>query len=92
MNLQHKVLLSDSVFAQDIDGEMVLLDTRNDLYFGLDEVGGTIWRAIETHKGVLSEVLKELIDTYDADEETLQNDMFRFIGTLKEHGLAEVVS
>jgi len=86
----HRVVLSENVFAQEIDGEMVLLDMNSENYFGLDEVGTVIWQAIEAEKGDLQKVLEVLLEQYDAGEEVLKKDLFDFIDRLVENGLVKV--
>ena len=39
MDLNKKITFADTVFAQEVDGEMVLLDMNSENYFGLDAVG-----------------------------------------------------
>jgi hypothetical protein len=47
MDLNKKITFADTVFAQEVDGEMVLLDMNSENYFGLDEVGTAIWQAMQ---------------------------------------------
>jgi len=89
MHLNQIVIFADTVFAQEIDGEMVLLDMHSENYFGLDGVGTDIWKAIE-EKRVLKEVLDTLLEQYDVEEEVLKNDLFAFVKKLQESGLVEV--
>jgi len=89
MNLNQKIVFADTVFAQEVDGEMVLLDMNSENYFGLDEVGTDIWRAIE-EKRVLKEVLERLMEQYDVDEEVLKKDLIAFVEKLQDSGLVEV--
>jgi len=92
MNLDKKVVFSDTVFAQEVDGEMVLLDMNSENYFGMDEVGSTIWQAIEEHNGDLRKVLEILLEQYDVDAKTLQKDLLHFVENLQTHGLVKVES
>jgi len=92
MDLNTKVDFSKTVFAQEVDGEMVLLDMDAKNYFGLDEVGTIIWQAIETHNGNLQKVFEVLVETYDVEEDILKNDLIRFIERLIESGLVEVTA
>lgn len=89
MNLNQKIVFADTVFAQEVDGEMVLLDMNSENYFGLDEVGTDIWKAIE-EKRVLKEVLERLMEQYDVDEEVLKKDLIAFVEKLQDSGLVEV--
>ncbi|MCF6205422.1 MAG: PqqD family protein [Sulfurovum sp.] len=90
MSFENKVYFSDTVFAQEVDGEMVLLDMNSENYFGLDAVGTSIWRAIEQEKGDLAKVFGVLLDMYDVDEEILKKDLMIFVKRLQESGLVEV--
>ena len=89
LDLSQKIIFADTVFAQEVDGEMVLLDMNSENYFGLDDVGTDIWKAIEEKK-VLKEVLKTLLEQYDVEEEVLKNDLVTFVEKLQERGLVEV--
>ena len=89
MNLDQKVTFAETVFAQEVDGEMVLLDMESENYFGLDEVGTAIWQAMQEY-GTLKEVLNALLEQYEVESEVLENDLEDFVGKLVESGLVEV--
>ena len=89
MNLDQKVTFADTVFAQEVDGEMVLLDMESENYFGLDEVGKAIWQAMQEH-GTLQEAFDDLLKQYDVEAEVLEHDLSDFVGKLVESGLVEV--
>ena len=89
MNLNQKVTFAETVFAQEVDGEMVLLDMESENYFGLDEVGTAIWQAMQ-EKDTLKEVLDVLLEQYEVEEEMLENDLSDFLGKLVESGLVKV--
>ena len=87
--LEDKVTFSETVFAQDVDGEMVLLDMNSENYFGLDEVGTSIWQAMQ-EKETLSEVLSTLMGEYEVEEDVLKKDLLHFVDRLAESGLITV--
>lgn len=89
MNLDQKVAFAQTVFAQEVDGEMVLLDMESENYFGLDEVGTAIWQAMQEY-GSLQEVFNALLEQYDVDAEVLEADLEDFVGKLVESSLVEV--
>jgi len=89
LNINQKITFADTVFAQEVDGEMVLLDMNSENYFGLDEVGTAIWQAMQEN-GVLQEVYNTLLEQYDVEEEVLQKDLLDFVEKLVESGLVEV--
>ncbi len=89
MNLNQKITFADTVFAQEVDGEMVLLDMNSENYFGLDEVGTAIWQAMQ-EKETLKEALDVLLEQYDVEADVLEKDLLGFVGKLVESGLVEV--
>jgi hypothetical protein len=91
MSLPKKVTFSDTLFVQEIDGELVLLDTETEHYYGLDEVGKTIWETIAHHKGDIEAVIADLLEMYEVDEATLRRDMENFLNQLEQNGLVTFV-
>jgi len=89
MNLAQKVTFAETVFAQEVDGEMVLLDMESENYFGLDEVGTAIWQAMQ-EKETLKEVFEVLLDQYEVEADMLENDLSEFVNKLVESGLVKV--
>lgn len=89
MNLDQKVTFAETVFAQEVDGEMVLLDMESENYFGLDEVGTSIWQAMQ-EKETLKEVFDILLEQYDVEAEVLEKDLSDFVAKLVESGLVKV--
>ena len=77
------------VFAQEVDGEMVLLDMESENYFGLDEVGTAIWQSMQEY-GTLQEVFHAMLEQYDVEEEVLKNDLSDFVNKLLKSGLVKV--
>lgn len=89
MDLDQKIIFLDTVFAQEVDGEMVLLDMETENYFGLDGVGTSIWQDMQ-EKETLKEVFEALLEEYEVEAEVLQKDLSDFIEKLLESGLVEV--
>ena len=90
MNLSQKIVFSDTVFAQEVDGEMVLLDMNSENYFGLDEVGTAIWQAMQEKKR-LKEVYDTMLEQYAVEPEVLEKELLEFTQELSESGLLEIV-
>ena len=89
MTLDQKITFADTVFAQEVDGEMVLLDMNSENYFGLDEVGTAIWQAMQEKKD-LQEVYDAMLEQYDVEPEVLEKDLLDFVGKLTESGLVSL--
>ncbi len=90
MDLAKKITFADTVFAQEVDGEMVLLDMNSENYFGLDAVGTDIWQAMQENES-LTDVLAVLLDQYEVEEEVLKKDLLDFVEKLQESGLIEIM-
>ncbi|MEA1953786.1 MAG: PqqD family peptide modification chaperone [Campylobacterota bacterium] len=89
MDLNKKVTFADTIFAQEVDGEMVLLDMNSENYFGLDAVGTSIWQAMEKNRS-LKEVLDVLLEEYDVEYDVLEKDLLLFVDKLLDNQLIEV--
>ena len=89
MNLDQKITFADTVFAQEVDGEMVLLDMQSENYFGLDAVGTDIWQAMQENAN-LNDVFVILLEQYDVKEDILKKDLLAFTASLEKSGLVKV--
>jgi len=79
----------EGVFAQEVDGEMVLLDSQSKHYFGLDGVGRSIWDKLQTPQ-TLQAVYDAILEEYAVAPEVLRADLVTFIQSLHSHHLIEV--
>ena len=85
-----KVTIPEDVIARDIgDGEMILLDINNEDYYGLDEIGTRVWKALTSGVSV-QKSCEMLSKEFDSDYDTLSNDVFEFMEDLKQSGLIKV--
>ena len=87
--MNSRIILSENIFAQEVDGEMMLMDMQSEEYFGLDTVGASFWQAIKEEK-TLKKALEYLLDLYDAEESVLKKDLIEFAEKLKTNGLASI--
>ena len=77
------------VLGAERDGLIVLLDLRREVYLGLDEVGSTIWRAIEAGSR-LDDVKQRVASEFDAPAELIERDTLRFVEDLAQRRLIQV--
>ena len=83
-----RVRISGDVVFRELEGEMVLLNLRTGVYFGLDPVATTIWRLLEARRTV-GEIVEALVREYDATPAQVEEDVRRFVAALGENALAE---
>jgi hypothetical protein len=83
------VRLADGVLFQELQGEAVLLSTRNGQYYGLNELGARIWQGL-TAGDSMAQVLSRVMSEYDVAEQRLVGDVSRFLESLEGAGLIKV--
>ena len=90
------ILLKDIVEANanlmmaDLEGEAVLLNIQTGRYFGLNEVGTSIWALIKKPCAV-SDVIEGLQREYDVEEGVLNNDVLAFLEDMEKRNLVHVL-
>ena len=67
----------------------ILLDARRGRYFGVDDVGATIWRRL-AEGATLPQLVAELEAEYAAPRETLERDAAAFVARLERAHLVVV--
>ncbi len=87
--LSARVVVSGEVLAQEIDGEMVLLDLKSESYFGLDPVATRIWQLLQSH-GDLQQVQAIMADEFEVDGDQLTRDLRDHINELLAAGLVHL--
>ena len=89
MNIKSKVILSNNVFAQEIDDETIILDAITQEYFSLNEIGKVIWSLLSENKN-LEEIKVQMLEMYEVPEEQLEKDLLNFFQALAKKGLISI--
>ena len=77
------------VLINEIAGESVLLNLDGGRYFGLDDVGTDMWKALTTSRSI-EQALAQLTERYDAEASVLKTDLESLVNRLAEHGLVKL--
>ena len=80
--------IPDTTLVREFDGESVLLNLKNESYFGLDTTGTFIWQRIAEGR-TLKEIEHALTERFDVDLETAAQDLHAFVQDLLESQLVE---
>jgi hypothetical protein len=80
----------EHVMFRELDGEAVLLNLHNEMYYGLDEVGTRMWTLLTTSESVQA-AMDKLLEEFDVAPETLEQDLAKMIKELQANGLLETV-
>ena len=73
----------------DLAGEAAILDLKSGHYYGLNAVGARVWNLIQEPKTV-TDVLQTLLDEYDIETDSCENDLLALLEELQGKGLVEV--
>lgn len=79
---------SEQVVIAECDNEAVLFHIGNGVYYGLDEVGSEVWSMLGEGR-VLDEIVRKLLERYNADEGRLRSDVQRLLNDLQREELIE---
>ncbi|MBS0547249.1 MAG: PqqD family protein [Proteobacteria bacterium] len=82
---------SDRQVAANLDGEVAILDLEKGLYFGLQDVGAHVWEALQKPRSV-DELCSTVLAHFDVEPEVCRTDLMKFLTSLHEIGLIEVVA
>jgi len=69
--------------------ETVLMSLSNGEYYGINDVGSTIWNLLEKQM-CLGELIEKLIELYGINTEQCEADISEFISSLTKHGILEL--
>ena len=84
-----KYQIPQTVFIQEIDDEVILLDTITQEYFSLNEVGKNIIDLISENL-TKDEMVEELSNIYEVDRIQIEKDLINFAKLLEEKGLITI--
>ena len=76
------------VVSQAVEDGGVLLDTADEVYFGLNGVGMRVWQLLPPACRTIAELCATLSQTYpDVAPEQLREDVTELLGQLEQQGL-----
>ena len=84
-----KVELDEDLQLTALEGSTVVLDAKNGVYLGTNEVGTRIIELLRAH-GDPERVIAILLDEYAVSEEALRRDVQKLMDDLKSRGLLTV--
>jgi hypothetical protein len=90
ISLSSKIIVNEDVVSRNLQGEIVLLNLKTNLYCGLDETGTKIWQMLSDKKQ-LSDILDDLTREYNVLESKCTEDLFNFINLLREKDFIQII-
>ena len=76
----------EEVAAKVMDGEAILINLSNGIYYSMDKVGGLIWEMVEERRS-LEEMVARVVASYEVSEEQARADVERLMEELVQENL-----
>ena len=89
ITLDSIIAASPDQVSCNLSGEVAILNLKDGMYYGLEEVGAAVWNLVAEPKPV-SRILEALLDRYEVDHERCRNDLLTLLGMLNTRGLIRV--
>lgn len=89
LSLERRVTIGEDTVFRELDGEAVILQLDEGVYFGLDPVGTRLWRLIEAH-GDLRPVFDAALAEFDVAPDVLERDLLQLVANLADKRLVVV--
>tara|TARA_B100001109_G_scaffold255669_1_gene259908 strand:+ start:7844 stop:8137 length:294 start_codon:yes stop_codon:yes gene_type:complete len=90
IDLEQIVKRSSDIISSEVDGEVVMMSVDQGMYFGMDSIGGEIWKKLEEPKSI-SALCKELSQEYNESYTTIEEDVVKFMHDLLQNNIVEKV-
>jgi hypothetical protein len=87
-SITERVRVPEHVLTRVVDDELVLLNLRDEEFYGLDKVGATIWQALND-SATVSEAVSALLGEFEVDRAVLAGDVEALLIELRARGLVE---
>ena len=83
------VVAADHQTSTEVDGESVILDLEDGVYYGLNPVGARIWAELQEPVSV-EDITTAIMAEYDVDAERCLEDVIALLRDLQENDLVEI--
>jgi hypothetical protein len=85
-----RITLSAEQVSAHLDGEAVVLDLRDGVYFGLNPVAARVWSLLKEAPRSVAELRQTILDEYDVPFEQCDGDLRALLESLIGHGLVDI--
>jgi hypothetical protein len=86
-----KIVAADEQVFSELDNEVVILKLDNGTYYGLSDVGVSIWNLIQEPRTV-EEIANNLLEEYEVEPEQCRRELEALLQDLAANHLIEISS
>jgi hypothetical protein len=83
---QYRVVAVKEQVSCSVGGESVILNVKDGVYYGLNEVGSRVWTLVQEPRTIL-EIRDQLLEAYDVDPEACLKDLLVLLHRLEQWNL-----
>jgi hypothetical protein len=83
------LVASSRQVSTNVEGESVILNFDEGVYYGLDEVGARVWELLQSPV-TFAAIRERLLAEYEVEPDRCERDLRSLLGELAEAGLVEV--
>lgn len=83
------VVAAGELLASEFGDELVILNLRDGVYYGLEDVGARIWKLLQAPVSVPA-IREAIVAEYDVEPARCERDLRTLLGELSAKGLVEV--
>ena len=84
-----RICASRGQVSTDLDGEAVILNLEQGVYYGLNPVGARVWSLIQEPR-TFDQLIEVLLAEYEVDLQVCRQEVLGLLAELASHGLIEV--
>lgn len=83
------VVVAGDVLSSELGSEHVLLNLRDGIYYGLEDVGSDIWKLLQKPISI-GDICAAIVETRDVDPQRCRRDVVTLVGELVDRQLVEL--
>jgi hypothetical protein len=89
MSMESVVVAASEQVSCDLDGEVVILDLKNGVYYGLDAIGARIWDMLQKPT-TIGAIRDAILLEYDVEADRCERDLLALLRDMGDKGLVEM--
>lgn len=84
-------ITDQQISAEFLDGETVILNLKDGVYYGLNIVGTRIWDLLQEPR-TPPQIQEALLEEFDVDPDRCQQELMELLRDLIDHGLIQITA
>jgi hypothetical protein len=88
LSVGSRVVASREQVSCELGGEAAILNLKNSVYYGLDQVGARVWTLLQEPRSV-KELRDVIVQEFEVTPERCESDLYALLEKLMAEGLVE---